>query len=126
MKVFSSKLDHGVDLMLENGTKIQVKSAHLYHNKHTNGNYYHFSLREWFIGKNSERKRCEHEDFDFYIFWCIEVDSFFIVPFNELGDRSGIDLYPASIGSSANGKTKYPRARSKFNIYKSRWDLLTN
>jgi len=124
IKVYSAKLDHGIDLMLENGKTIQVKAAHLYHNKCTNGKYYHFSLKEWYKIKDGTRKSNDSEKVDFYIFWCIDIDSFYVIPRYELGDRAGIDLYPATMGASPHRKTKFPRDRSQFNIYKEKWDLL--
>lgn len=126
INVYISRLDSGVDLMLQDGRKIQVKTAHLFYNKATKGSYYHFVLKGYFFLKGGERKKTKSEVCDFFVFWCIEANSFFIVPCEDLKGLSGLDLYPATMGASPNRKTKFPRDRSKYSQYKERWDLLTN
>src|SRR3990167_10743642 len=76
---FVSRLDHGIDFMLETGKTIQVKSAHITQNKVNNSRYYNFALRGWFFLKNGVRKEKKIIICDLYIFWCINDNVFYII-----------------------------------------------
>lgn len=71
-------VDTGVDILLDNGIRIQVKSKHL---GRTHPNYpegvYHFSVKE---NNHGSKKRDWTKCVDFLIFWGIDEDRFFIVP----------------------------------------------
>ena len=122
---FTSRLDHGIDMILINGKTIQVKTSKKHYNKATNGSCYHFQLTGKWIKTNGESKKRNSDKYDFLICWCIEDDVFYIIPSFEILDKKSVDLYPNTIGKSPFGKTAFTRDRSKWNIYKSRWELLT-
>jgi len=74
-----SYLDNGIDLILENGKKLQVKTSHkLLRNLKRKASYgYGFSLQDW---KNRRHKL----NIDFIVCWCIEDNIFLIIPKTEL------------------------------------------
>lgn len=111
-------------MVLDNGKKIQVKAAYLNRNTANHSNSYRFAVRHW--GENRRGTALYHvqEMCDFWILWCIEANAFYIIPAQDIVAKFGVNLYPASIGSSADGKTKYTRNRSIYNKYLERWDLL--
>jgi len=100
-----SYLENGVDLVLENGLRIEVKSAHKQKLKRTSG--YHFSLR-----CGHEKKKLQ-DSFDFIICWCLDDECFYIVPRGIIGEATEIAFYNVSTQS-----------RSKYKTFKDNWDLL--
>lgn len=116
-----SYLDHGIDIILENGKKIQVKTATRFKNKLNNSTYYHFTIGGWYKLVNGEKKKHTIKIVDYFIFWCMDDNQFYIIPSQEvykIGPRGGtsgfqIDVYPMS-----------NRQMGKNEIYKNRWDLL--
>ncbi len=83
-------VDYGFDLALENGLKIQVKSARLRmsHPSYPEG-HYRLEVREGFKlnakrGVMNHLVRREPRNWkgvaDFFVFWCIDENRFFIVP----------------------------------------------
>jgi extradiol dioxygenase family protein len=85
-----SYLDNGIDLILENGKKIQVKTSRklLKHCGVKSKHYgYFFSFQDW---KNKKREL----NIDFIICWCIEDNIFFIIPKAEL-KAVGLSFIPS-------------------------------
>jgi len=75
-----SYLDGGIDLILENGKKIQVKTARKFLkplNRQQPQYGYTFTFQDW---KNKAHKL----NVDFIICWCIEDNIFLIIPKLEL------------------------------------------
>ena len=116
-----SYLDHGVDLILENGRRLQVKSASRFKNKANNSTYYHFAVGGWYGKKDGNRLKKRSSPVDFYIFWCVEDNQFYVIPSEIVlisgpqGGTSGfqLDVYP---GSS--------RQRGRHEMYRDKWDQL--
>ena len=125
-----SYLDHGIDVILEDGKKIQVKTATRFKNKYNNSTLYHFAIGGWHSKKDGTKKKRISVPVDFYIFWCVEDNAFFIIPAPEvtgmLGEKTSfqIDLFPNSFGRSPNGGKLFKRNRSKWGKYKEAWELL--
>jgi hypothetical protein len=83
-----ASVDYGYDLMLDNGLRIQVKAARLSANvgKLRNrypGGVYHFNLRCANRDANGKLK-CMNRDYskvaDFFVFWGIDENRFWILP----------------------------------------------
>ena len=100
-----SYLDNGIDLILEDGTKIQVKSSHR-SNYHKRGYMrYCFSFRGF--GKNDDLNK-----FDYAILWCIDEDVFYILKPDEIIYQS---LTISDVGKKAN---------NRLTPYRENWDTL--
>lgn len=99
-----SYLNDGIDIVLENGKRIEVKSAH----KLSYGKWlaYHFSFRGGRGNKLQNLNNC-----DFIICWCIEDNDFYIIPIDELGAPS------LSIHNNFRQSSKYLK-------YRDAWELL--
>lgn len=100
-----SYLEHGADLVLENGLRIEVKSKHVSMKVHDR---YSFSFRGGARQQNQGLQHC-----DFVICWCIDENSFYIVPMSEV-KTSSICVYSKS---SRRQWTKYAP-------YRENWELL--
>jgi hypothetical protein len=79
-------VDYGFDLLTDAGVRIQVKSSHLYMNHPAYpAGAYRFSVRENLdvrAGKQVRRRprRNWNSLCDFFVFWGIEENRFFVVP----------------------------------------------
>lgn len=113
-------IDHGVDLILETGIRIQVKTATRFKNKANNSTYYHFCVGGRYSLKNGQRNRKVSVPVDFYIFWCVDDNDFYIIPDSVVKDRIGdttyfqVDVYPNS-----------PNQRGRYEKYKNKWELIS-
>ena len=116
-----SYLDHGIDIILENGKRIQVKSATRFKNGANNSTLYHFAVGGWYSKKNGDRIKKRSECVDFYIFWCVDDSQFYIIPSSSVhkkgpnGGTSGfqLDVYPMS-----------KRQKGKHEKFRDKWSLL--
>ena len=99
-----SYLEQGPDIILENGLRIEIKSAHRV--KTGGARFYYFTLNG-----SGPRKRQDLSGCDFMIFWCIDDDCFFIVPM-------------ADVGTSACFTDVSTGARHRYATYLNKWDLL--
>lgn len=108
-----SYLDNGADLILDNGIRIEVKSAHRnnYRKKNVKPPCYLFS----FLGGSRNKKVMK--DFDYAICWALNDDLFYIIPSKEI---NGIAV---QITDTSN---KYRKDKSKYSKYKNAWKLLEN
>ena len=97
-----SYLEDGADIILMDGTRIEVKCAH----KLERESGYSYSIKCGHEGQRRTLVNC-----DFIICWCIDDDTFFIIPFTEVKNLTSIAL--PSI-----------KRKSKYNCYKENWDLL--
>jgi hypothetical protein len=74
-------IDTGGDVVIENGIRIQVKTSQLTRKgrrpQYSLG-YYRFYLGEY--KGNRIKKRDWSLDCDFFVFWCLDEDRFFIAP----------------------------------------------
>jgi len=97
--------DDGADLILSDGTQIEVKSTHLFNYPQKSLSMYTFNL------KGGGRKLPQNlSECHFIILWCIEDNWFLIIPVEELTTiHIGISKLPPS---------------SKYYKYKDAWHLL--
>lgn len=128
--VYFPGLDEGCDLLMDNGLRLQIKSATLQNPKGANyrNGAYTFGLRRgaWL----SDKKRYERstlrtyaEVTDFFVLWGIDENRFFIVPTSHKGQ---------SIHFGRRGYQSLSNNRSKFDYvsaervaeYEDRWDVL--
>lgn len=109
-----SYLEEGPDIILENGLRLEVKSAHRCHSihkatdrgkGHRERTVYNFSL----VG-GARTKPQSLEGCDFLLLWCINDDSFFVIPYKEIKVNA-----LSIVSTTGNGK---------WIPYKNRWDLL--
>lgn len=83
-------VDYGVDLMLENGIRLQVKSAKLRNHPGYQYGAYSFDIRKSYLVLNpgkiyrETRSRTYKGIVDFMVFWCIDENRFFVVPAAEV------------------------------------------
>ena len=103
-----SYLEDGADIILQNGTRIEVKSAHL--KPITNSPNYGFTFQDGHQRPSSKLGR-----FDFAICWCIEDDVFFIIP-------SAVIFKSGKFGFGVSSLRSYS---GKYASYKGNWDLLS-
>ena len=103
-----SYLENGADLILENGKRIEVKSAHRRNprKKRQERLRYHFS----FCG--GARKKQDLTKIDFVICWCIDDKLFYIIPSKEIKGVA-VQMTDTSIN-----------ARHKYTPYRENWKLL--
>ena len=103
-----SYLENGADLILENGKRIEIKSAHRvnYRKKKIKKPCYLFSFR------GGHRGGKVIKDFDFVICWCIDDDLFYIIPVKEI-NGTAVQMTDTSIN-----------ARHKYNLFRENWKLL--
>lgn len=114
-------LDEGIDLMLENGKRIQIKSAHL-QKQPTRGYVYGryiFNSRKRYYEKARfpwDRLPKVREHVDFVICWGINDDVFYIIPATEIPPTGVTAHSPKEVAK--NGR---PRI---YDRYINAWDLL--
>lgn len=94
-----SYLDTGIDITLDNGKTIQVKSAK---KRRESRNYERYLLTLLGNGKNRA---------EFFVFWCIDDDDFFIVPTNKINGKRSIVFSPGA-------------KNAKYMDFKNKWELL--
>ena len=119
-----SYLEDGADLILENGLRVEVKSAHLMPQEHVRERYapdhyrrigksmtpipkYQFDMTQ---GHNKPSKSLH--DYDYLICWCINDDWFYIFPCELKLPKGKLSIFPGS--------------KSKYNHYRGAWDQLQN
>jgi hypothetical protein len=113
-------VDNGVDIILDNGKTIQVKTA-ASKQDYVSGRGYDY--RFGFMGnrwKGGKRTRQPHLIADFAICWCIPEDRFYIIPKEAIGDRTLI-----AISTSSDAKKKgYRGGPRQFDKYLNAWEAL--
>lgn len=123
-------VDVGVDLILGNGLRIQVKAARLrtqMMNNKKGGPYeygpaYFWSLNCSQLGAKHQyvqRKIKYSEQVDYMVFWGIDEDRFWIVPPTLVDDCGQLTLFP----KVPERHIKSDRIRNIYE-YEGRWDLL--
>jgi hypothetical protein len=104
-----------VDLILDNGLRIQVKTASL----NEQGSFV-FNFKGWKrIGDERKQVRHELKKVDFIILWGIDEDLFLIFPKTELQNRMAITV--PGTGPKRNRGRGIGR---RYLFYKNQWDLL--
>ena len=98
-----SYLEDGADIILMDGTRIEVKCAH----KLGRENGYNYSIKCGHEGYRRTLPNC-----DFIICWCMDEDVFFIIPFGAVKHLTSIGL------PSLERKSKYTYYRNNWNLIK--------
>ena len=115
-EVFLATADSGVDLILGNGKRVQVKVSHLHlvdgHNPKWKARRYVFSFKSW-RKKGKVYEPHKLEDVDYVILWAKNDDIFLIVPAEEVRGNYTIRFVPDS-----------KRLQSKYIGFKDQWDSL--
>jgi hypothetical protein len=125
-------VDHGYDLLLDNGLRLQIKTATLrLYGGDKRYLAYCFDCRgkKW----NPEKRQVwptKHKDYanraDFYVLWGVDEDRFWIMPTNKVKGNIWFprrdQLHPNRIpgGAMAN----YQKAIDRLERTEDRWDLL--
>lgn len=123
--------DNGTDIILHNGKRLGVKTATRPSlSKNDYSWRYSFSVRVPQVRNSGEgmyQKKYMKRDYadfvDFWIFWCIEDEVFYIIPNGEIGQKISIVI------STPKEKRTYQRHRdykslSKYEKYKNNWEQL--
>lgn len=135
---FFPAVDHGVDLVMANGIRLQVKIACLTYPKSgmrkngTGGNYlggaYGFNLRRGVWDRSNNRwKRNEsgtyHGVADFFVLWGIDENRFWIVPTSV---KNRVIWFGRAEHPNGSNNAPYTNAiKQKRSLdYETRWDLL--
>ncbi|MEK6884992.1 MAG: hypothetical protein AABY22_35500 [Nanoarchaeota archaeon] len=125
--------DNGIDIILDNGKRIGVKtSINPIYGKKNYSYKYSFSLNvpRFRIGKNGNYKReLSKKNYcniiDFWIFWCIKDNLFYIIPSNKIKNVQKISI----VISTPKDKRIYKKiinkvSISKYEKYKNNWEQL--
>lgn len=123
--------DVGTDIILENGKKLQVKTSlkPIYSKKDYSWRY-SFSIRaQQFrsIGDGKYKKRHTRQNYgglaDYFVFWLIEQDVFYIVPEGEVGSKLSLVIATPD-EKRLYKKHKIKGSTSKYEKYKNNWEQL--
>ncbi len=124
--------DYGTDIILANsGKKLQVKTSRRPHDNKNYGWKYTFSIRQTKF-RNSKDGKYERSftrknykgRADFFIFWCIEHDIFYIVPESEIGEKVSF-VIPTPI-KDRKYRINERKSKSKYEKYKNAWEVLND
>jgi len=85
--VYFPSVDEGVDIMLGNGLRIQVKCGRYHNDPRTSGRYHILApgrVKKYQKGKDRDEKRSYAGVVDFVVYWAIEENRFFVFPADKL------------------------------------------
>ena len=129
--VYFPGLDEGCDLLMDNGLRLQIKSATLQSPKgapnYRNGAYC-FALRRgaWLPDKKRYERttlRSYSEVADVFVLWGIDENRFFIVPTSHKGQA--IHFGKRGYQSLSNNRSKFDYVSAqRIADYEDRWDVL--
>jgi hypothetical protein len=123
--------DDGTDIILaDNGKKLQVKTSF---QPQYNQNYaykYSFSIRQTQFRKGKEghytrsfTRKNYLDKADYFIFYLVEHNMFYIVPENEIGAK--VSFTVPTPGERRIYKRKDQPSKSKYEKYRNAWHLLS-
>lgn len=123
--------DDGVDIILvDNGKKIQVKTST--RPAHTPSSYsykYSFGIRRAQFrnaGNGAYEKRFTKKSYagvaEYFIFWLVEDDIFYIIPEEVIGEKVSIVMPTPT--ENRKYRIKERVSKSKYEVYKNAWHLL--
>ena len=104
-EIFLTVTDTGVDLILGNGKRLQVKTAR----KNKYGGYM-FSLKAWRKAGRPPKAQ-SFTDVDYLICWTVNDGAFFVIPTSHVDGRMAINIHPNS-------------SKSQFMVFKNNWEML--
>ncbi len=107
-------VDTGVDLILETGIRIQVKSARLHSSqKAGRRNRYGFAFQHWRKGQAYDLSGV-----DFVVCWGANTDEFWIMPADSLNGTTHLIITPGASGSYTK------RRKIDVSLYEGAWHLI--
>jgi len=123
--VYFPSVDEGVDIVLGNGLKLQVKCGRYHNDPRTSGRYHILApgrVKKYQKGRDRDERRSYAGVVDFVVYWAIEENRFFVFPAGSL--TSGVWI-PSKLDTFKNlaKKTKTfsaPLVRE----YEEAWHLL--
>ena len=123
--------DGGTDIILENGKKIGVKTSEKPINDKKNYSWkYSFSIRAPQVREAKDglyTKKFIRRDYtglvDYWVFWCIQDDKFYIIPNSEIGQKISITIPTPEHLRKYNSHGEF-RSTSRFEKYKNNWEQL--
>lgn len=133
MNAYLPVVDVGVDLILENNLRIQIKAANLRTQTMKNrkdkvpyeyGPAYFWSLNSSQLGakhKYVKRPNKYSSQVDYMVLWGIDEDRFWIIPSKILDEAGIIALFPKD-----HNKTLKSRRNKEIYTYEDRWDLISD
>jgi len=108
-----SYVDNGIDLILENGTKIQVKTTSKILNNKKVGVGAAAEYR-FYLGKGNKKAKVKFSEYvDFLIFWAVKENKFWIIPSKILDMKIAL-----TIGGLRKHRDNH------YDIYENKWDSL--
>lgn len=130
VNVYFPALDRaGIDLLTEQGLRIQVKSARLrVRSKLSNRPAYYLHLgwaQQGAAHRPIRRARKYSEEADYFVIWGIDEDRFWIVPASVFDGRYCLMLYAGQRQPVfKNPSQLYPQLAAPVYANEGRWDLL--
>lgn len=123
--------DNGVDIVLvDNGKRLQVKTSS--RPSHDVKNYsfkYSFSIRQAQIRNTGDgvfRRKYSKKSYagiaDFFIFWCVEHNIFYIIPEDIIGEK--VSFVIPTPTEDRTYRINDRKSKSKYEKYKNAWYLL--
>ena len=115
-EVYLATADSGVDLILGNGKRLQVKVAQLRLRDRNNPKWqcrmYTFSFKSW---RRQGKHYAPHnlEGVDYIILWAKDDNVFLVIPADRVRGKYSIRFNPAS-----------RKQQSEYMLFKDRWDSL--
>lgn len=123
--------DDGVDIILaDNGKRLQVKTSRRPNHSPSNYSYkYSFSIRhmQFREGKNgvynrTYTRRSYKDKADFFVFWCVEHDIFYVIPVDVIGEKVSFTVPTPT--NARKYRINDRKSISKYEQYRGAWDLL--
>ena len=125
---FTPSVDFGVDIMLDNGLKLQVKSSQARLHPGYSQGVYCFDVRKGWTRKKGQiishaySDRNYAESCDFFVFYGVHERRFFIVPVGIVGNRS---IWIPTRGNFQCKRTKQTNCIAKEIVkFEDAWHLL--
>jgi hypothetical protein len=123
--------DTGADIILSNGKRLQVKtSLKPVHNKKAYSWMYAFSIKQAQFrsaGNGEYKRKLTRKDYseqvDYFIFWLVEANTFYIIPEEIIGARVSF-VIPTPEEKRTYKKLTWKESSSKYEKYKNNWELL--
>ena len=111
-EVYLATADSGVDLILGNGKKLQVKGSNKGAKGHSHYERYTFSFKTWHK-RGKKYTTHELEGVDFVICWAIQDNLFYIIPAELIRGKYSVRVKPSS------------QSQSLLTPYQDKWELLS-
>lgn len=123
--------DVGIDVIVgESGKKVQVKTAiKPSYSKRDYSWRYSFTIRPMVprgSGKGTftrVRTRQDYAECDYFVFWCVQHNIFYVIPVNEVGIKVSFCISTPDEERTYK-KHKETSGKSKYEKYKDAWNLL--